>query len=145
MKEVPPRVTVYRAGVAICRKMRQFSTDYNYHLKQQLAGSVVKTPPAMQVTQVPHLCVRKIPWRRKWQPTPVFLLRQSHGQRCLAGHTVHGVTKSWTLLSTHNQKQCKIKTLGNNYQLLYCFTRLKQLHAIWFSLLTFHKYLSPRH
>lgn len=40
---------------------------------------------------------------------------------------------------------CKIKTLGNNYQLLYCFTRLKQLHAIWFSLLTFHKYLSPRH
>ena len=24
---------------------------------------------------------RKIPWRRKWQPTPVFLLRKSHGQR----------------------------------------------------------------
>ena len=29
--------------------------------------------------------VRKIPWRRKWQPTPVFLLRQSHGQRSLVG------------------------------------------------------------
>ena len=56
MKEVPPRVTVYRAGVAICRKTRQFSTDYNYHLKQKLAGSVVKTLPTMQVTQVPHLC-----------------------------------------------------------------------------------------
>ena len=24
-------------------------------------------------------CVRKIPWRRKWQPTPVFLPGQSHG------------------------------------------------------------------
>ena len=28
--------------------------------------------------------VRKIPWRRKWQPTPVFLPGKSHGQRSLA-------------------------------------------------------------
>ena len=28
----------------------------------------------------------KIPWRRKWQPTPVFLPGQSHGQRSLAGY-----------------------------------------------------------
>ena len=27
--------------------------------------------------------VRKIPWRRKWQPTPVFLPEKSHGQRSL--------------------------------------------------------------
>ena len=27
--------------------------------------------------------VRKIPWRRKWQPTPVFLPGKSHGQRSL--------------------------------------------------------------
>ena len=25
------------------------------------------------------------PWRRKWQPTPVFLPGESHGQRSLAG------------------------------------------------------------
>ena len=31
------------------------------------------------------LWVRKIPWRRKWQPTPVFLPEESHGQRSLAG------------------------------------------------------------
>ena len=30
--------------------------------------------------------VGKIPWRRKWQPTPVFLPRESHGQRSLVGH-----------------------------------------------------------
>ena len=35
-----------------------------------------------------------IPWRRKQQPTPVFLLGQPHGQR--NGATVHGVAKSWT-------------------------------------------------
>ena len=31
--------------------------------------------------------VRKIPWRRKWQPTPVFLSEKSHGQRSLAGYS----------------------------------------------------------
>ena len=30
---------------------------------------------------------RKIPWRRKWQPTPVFLPRKSHGQRSLVGYS----------------------------------------------------------
>jgi len=29
--------------------------------------------------------VRKIPWRRKWQPTPVFFPGKSHGQRSLMG------------------------------------------------------------
>ena len=31
-----------------------------------------------------------IPWRRKWQPTPVFLPRKSRGQRSLAGHSPWG-------------------------------------------------------
>ena len=31
------------------------------------------------------LWVRKIPWRRAWQSTPVFLPGESHGQRSLAG------------------------------------------------------------
>ena len=29
--------------------------------------------------------IRKIPWRRAWQPTPVSLLGASHGQRSLVG------------------------------------------------------------
>ena len=29
--------------------------------------------------------IRKIPWRRAWQPTPVFLPGDSHGQRSLEG------------------------------------------------------------
>ena len=31
--------------------------------------------------------VMKIPWRRAWQPTPVFLSREPHGQRSLAGYS----------------------------------------------------------
>ena len=34
--------------------------------------------------------VGKIPWRRKWQPTPVFLPGKSHGQRSLAGYRPQG-------------------------------------------------------
>ena len=40
----------------------------------------------------------KIPWRRKWQATAIFLPGKSCGQRSL-GATVHGVTKNWTRLS----------------------------------------------
>ena len=30
--------------------------------------------------------VRKIPWRREWLPTPIFLPGESHGQRSLVGY-----------------------------------------------------------
>jgi len=32
----------------------------------------------------------KIPWRRKWQPTPVFLPGESHGQRSFTGYSLQG-------------------------------------------------------
>ena len=38
--------------------------------------------------------VGKIPWRRKWQPTPVFLPRKFHGQRSLLGYSPWGCKKS---------------------------------------------------
>ena len=34
--------------------------------------------------------VGQIPWRRKWQPPPIFLLGQSHGQTSLAGYSPWG-------------------------------------------------------
>ena len=37
-----------------------------------------------------HSWVRKIPWRRKLQPTPVFLPEKSHGQRSLVGYSPWG-------------------------------------------------------
>ena len=42
--------------------------------------------------------VRKIPWRRESQPTPIFLPWQSHGQRSLVDYSSWG-TKTWTWLS----------------------------------------------
>ena len=34
--------------------------------------------------------VRKIPWRREWQPTPIFFPGKSHGQRSLVGYSPWG-------------------------------------------------------
>ena len=49
--------------------------------------------------------VRKIPWRRKWQPTPAFLPGKSHGQRSLAGYSPWARKQSDTTerLSTHTR------------------------------------------
>ena len=38
--------------------------------------------------------VRKIPWRRAWQPIPVFLPGKSHGQRSLVGYSPQGHKES---------------------------------------------------
>ena len=43
--------------------------------------------------------VGKIPWRRKWPPTPVFFL-ENPMDRGAWWATVHGVTESWTRLSS---------------------------------------------
>ena len=45
--------------------------------------------------------VGKIPWRRKLQPTPVFLPEKSHGQRGLASYSPWGHQEFNTHLSTH--------------------------------------------
>ena len=50
---------------------------------------MVKNPLAVQETWV-----GKIPWRRAWQPTPVFLPGESHGQRSLVGYSSWG-SKEW--------------------------------------------------
>ena len=44
----------------------------------------------MRKTWVRFLGREDIPWRRKWQPTPVFLPGESHGQRSLVGCSPRG-------------------------------------------------------
>ena len=49
-----------------------------------------------------HPWVRKIPWRRKWQPSAVFLPGESHGQRNLAGYSPQGLKESDTTEATEH-------------------------------------------
>ena len=51
--------------------------------------------------------VGKIPWRRKWQPTPVLLPKKSHGQRSLVGYSPWGLRE----LDTTEQLQ-SVSALG---------------------------------
>ena len=68
-------------------------------------GSVVKNPPAnagdvRDSGSIPGL--GRLPWRRKWQPTPVFLPRASHGQRSLAGYSPWG-RNEWDITELSQQ------------------------------------------
>ena len=60
--------------------------------------------------------IGKIPWRRKWQPTPVFLPREFQGQRSLAGYSPQGRkeadTTEWLSSAQHTSK-IRTETLSN--------------------------------
>ena len=96
-------------------------------------------------------------WMRKWQPTPVFLPGEFHGQRSLQA-TVHGVAKSWTWLSTSTHifvnertklKRSYIFFLDKGLMLIFCHTfffvlvwhtkviNLACIYSIWFPFTTF--------
>ena len=48
-----------------------------------------------------------IPWRRKWQPTPVSLPGKSYGQRSLVGYGPRGCKESDTTEGTHTHQSPK--------------------------------------
>ena len=86
------------------------SVGYVYSLTVRLFNSYFRLPRWLSGKESTYQCrrhrrhgfnpwVRTIPWRRKWQPTPVFLPGKCYGQRSLAGWVVHGVTNSQTWLS----------------------------------------------
>ena len=73
-----------------------------YYLKRKTctkgsAGKASGKEPAGQCRRQKrhgfNLWVGKVPWRREWQPTPVFLSEESHGQRSLVDYSPKG-TKS---------------------------------------------------
>ena len=59
------------------------------HFRGCPGGSVVNNPPPSGRHGFNPWAV-KIPWRRKWQPTPVFLPGKSYGQRSLVGYSPWG-------------------------------------------------------
>ena len=65
-------------------------------------------------------CVGKIPWRREWQPIPVFLPGEFHGQRRLAGYSPWDwrVRNDW-VTDTHMSEILK----GKKAEVLVCVCR----------------------
>ena len=73
-----------------------------------LGGSVGKAVACQCKRHGFNPWVRKIPWRRKWQPTLVFLPVKSRGQRSLAGYSPVGITKSRTWLGDWTTTMLKV-------------------------------------
>ena len=80
-------------GLLHCKQVR-------YHLSHQGSpiNEYIRISPMAQWVKNHLQCrrhrfdlwLRKFSWKRKWQPTPVFLSGESHGQRSLAGYSSWG-------------------------------------------------------
>ena len=66
-----------------------------------------------------NLWTGKIPWRREWQPTPIFLPGKSHGQRSLTGFSSWGCKESDTTLATNPEyiKNSKLNNKKSNFKM----------------------------
>ena len=89
-----------------------------------LVAQIVKNLPAVWETQVQSLD-QKIPWRRAWQPTPVFLPGEFHGQRSLQSMGSQRVRHDWAT----NTFTWKLKASASTY-----WQRATQQHCITFYL-----------
>ena len=77
--------------------------------------------------------VKKIPWRRKWQPTPISLPGNCNGQRSLAGYCPWGHRRVRYNLATKNNTVLKsqlfnisFKHLIRKYSNFYDLTRFSE-------------------
>ena len=79
-------------------------------------------------------CVRWIPgagkilWRRAWQPTQVFLLGESHGQRSLVGYSPWGCKRVGYNLATKQQHQ---QAVGSSTVCAWWLQNERSFVSVW--------------
>ena len=94
--------------------------NYNYSdFPGDSEGKESVNLPIIQETWVQSLGWED-PWRREWQPTPIFLPGQSHGQRSLADYSPWGCKESDTTDNWHTLSHtviCKWMSKIKRYKL----------------------------
>ena len=120
--------------------MNWFLCQFYADIRASLIAQSVKSLPAMQET---HSWVGKIPWRSKWQHTPVFLPGESHGQRSLEGYSPWGLKESDTterLITQHIiyissilyfSLRTNVWNCNFHYKLMLCRRILQKLVKLW--------------
>ena len=127
--------------VHICPSIRQYSPfslisyidnylpdHQNERLPQWLGGKESASNTGATGDTGCDPCVGKTPWRRKWQPTPVFLPGESHGQRSLAGYSPWGsqrVEHDWSNLAC-TQNGISIFRPGLKYWVAKCILKVTE-------------------
>ena len=76
---------------------------------------MVKYLPSMQEAWF-NLLVRKIPWKRDWLPTPVFLIGGFPGQRSLVGYSLWGHKNSDTTEMTEHTHNQEAKSISPSFE-----------------------------
>ena len=94
-----------------------------------LAGRFFTTEPiGVRYIHI-YICIRKIPWRRKWQFHSSILAWKNSMDRGTWWATVHGATKSRTWLSTRSKCIC-------TYIYMYVCTYVRSVRQVWDSTLS---------
>ena len=119
--------TVRRKFDSEYRITLQLTIDPQFQSKaktQAILQNYKKNPPTNAGDQERKVQsqVKKIPWSRKWQPTPVFFPGKFYGQRSWAGYSSQGCKESDTLseLSTHTLWQTPSGSLGPGADSVIC-------------------------
>ena len=68
--------------------------------------------------------VRKIPWRRAWQPTPIFLPGESYGQRNLVGYSLQDCKASDTTEATQHTSMLPFTTTTHYQQIGFAMSQM---------------------
>ena len=71
----------------------------------------------------------RFPWRRKWQPTPVFLPGESHGRRSLVSYSPRGRKESDTTERLHFNLM-KVKEESEKVWLKFNTQNLRSWHLV---------------
>ena len=82
-------------------------------LLYMVVSQTVKNLPVIQKILIQSLG-KEDPWRREWQPTPVFLLGESHGQGSLAGYSPWSHQKSDTTEQLNMKHEAVLWQIGLN-------------------------------
>ena len=72
-----------------CERIKFWLVKTIYFIVDFPVAQTVKNLPGMQETRVPSLA-QEDPLEKEWQSTPIFLLREFHGWRSLAGFSSWG-------------------------------------------------------
>ena len=98
------------------------------------SGSMVKNPPVNSGDVGLNPWLVKIPWRRKWQPTLLFLPGKPHGQRRLAGYSPCGSRRMGHNLEIKQQQLSHPRLWGRDREMVPSFRQLLWMSRPWLAI-----------